>query len=63
MDSSDIDDIPLDVLEKHGFEYISILGSGGFGIVLKVRHNISQQGTRTSKIAARSLYAFALKRF
>ena len=36
-----MDDIPLDVLEKQGFEYVSILGSGGFGIVLKVRHKIS----------------------
>ena len=43
MDSSDIDDIPLDILKKHGFEYISFLKSGGFGIVLKVRHKISQQ--------------------
>ena len=43
MEISEMDNIPLDILEKQGFEYGSILGSGGFGIVLKVRHKISDQ--------------------
>jgi len=31
------------ILEKHDFEFISELGSGGFGEVVKARHEISRQ--------------------
>jgi len=30
-------------LKKHGFEYISELGEGGFGQVVKVKHKLSEQ--------------------
>ncbi len=33
----------IENLKKHGFNYISDLGSGGFGQVVKVKHQISNQ--------------------
>ena len=35
--------MPIESLKKHGFSFISKLGAGGFGVVIKVKHEISGQ--------------------
>ncbi len=38
-----MDESTIKNLAKHGFEYISALGEGGFGQVVKVKHQLSDQ--------------------
>lgn len=41
-------------LKKHGFEFLSELGEGGFGVVVKVRHEISGQEYAVKKLTRRA---------
>ena len=45
-----MDENTINNLRKHDFEYLSELGSGGFGAVVKVKHNISQQTFAVKKL-------------
>lgn len=45
-----MDENTIKNLKKHGFEYLSKLGSGGFGAVVKVKHKISKQNFAVKKL-------------
>jgi len=45
-----MDEITVNNLKKHGFVFVSELGSGGFGTVVKVKHKISNQYFAVKKL-------------
>lgn len=42
--------IPIDELDRHGYQYISTLGNGGFGIVMLAKHHIDGQQYAIKKL-------------